>query len=218
MNPKICIVFNSGAGGDFFTSLISRQLDKISMTPMVDNNGMVLNPPAQAFKKVCERFFLDKFTINHFKDFDIPPVVNTHHCYQEIVDLFPTCQFYYIDDRKHLSLTVDTYIKKRLIPVNETLTEWLHRTNPFPDIKKIRNLSDEQIRTVMINDWNKCLREWKKLNLTPIDLADIIDKEKCRNLVESIVQLTINVQEFNQIYDEWASKNSELISGIKYKS
>jgi hypothetical protein len=210
MNPKICIAFNSGAAGDFFTSLVSSQFDNI-ITPNIDDNGTFLNPPGEQFKKACEKFFLDKFKINHFKNIIIPSVVNTHHCYQEIINLFPNCRFYYIDDSEYVFLTVDIYIKKRLNPVNETLLEWLHRNNPFPEIKKIRNLTDNQIRTVMINDWNKCLKGWKQLN-------DILDKEKCCNLVESILQSTINEQEFNQIYDEWAGKNSELITGIKYKS
>ena len=69
----------------------------------------------------------------------------------------------------------------------------------------------------MINDWNKCLRGWKNLGLIPIPLGDILDKKRCRNLVESIVQSNINEHEFNHLYNQWAGKNLELITGIKYK-
>lgn len=217
-NPKICIAFTGGSAGDFFTQLIYNQLLDKSITPMVDNNGMCLKHPGEKFKKACEAFFLEKFKTNYFTTIDIEPVVNTHHCYQEIIDLFPDCCFYYIDSSQYIPLTVDVFIKKRLDPFNQTLLEWLHETNPFLKNKKMLDMTDNQIRTVMINDYNKCLKEWKKLNLIPIDLADILDKEKCRNLVESIIQLTVKEQKFNQIYDEWISKNLDLVTGVKYKS
>lgn len=218
MNPKICIVFNSGSGGDFFTALVASQLVDKEIRPNIDNNGMFLNPPGEPFKKACERFFLEKFKTNPFTNIDIGPVVNTHHCYQQVVDLFPECKFYYIDNSEYIPLTIEVYIKKRIIPSGETLTEWLHKNNSFPDIKKINNLTDNQIRKVMINDWTKCLNGWKNLNLIPIKLAEILDKEKCRNIIEYIVQSSGNSQKFDQIYDSWASKNSDLITGIKYKS
>ena len=164
-NPKICIAFTGGSAGDFFTQLIYNQLLDKSITPMVDNNGMCLKHPGEKFKKACEAFFLEKFKTNYFTTIDIEPVVNTHHCYQEIIDLFPDCCFYYIDSSQYIPLTVDVFIKKRLDPFNQTLLEWLHETNPFLKNKKMLDMTDNQIRTVMINDYNKCLKEWKKLNL-----------------------------------------------------
>lgn len=212
-DPKICIAFNGGAAGDFLTLLLAQQLEYQS-TIEVDKNGMVLNPPGQNFKKACQKFFIEKFNVNTFNNIKFDTVVNTHYCYREIIDLFPDCKFYYIDDSKYFSITTNTYIKKRLDPINKTLLDWLHETNSFSQIKKIRNLTNDQLQKIMINDWNKCLQGWKKLGLTPINLADILNKEKCCNIVTSIVQSTVDKEKFNQTYDRWATKNTELITQV----
>ena len=51
MNPNICIVFNGGAVGDFFTMLINEQINAIEI--IVDNKGTVINCPVD-FKKVSQ--------------------------------------------------------------------------------------------------------------------------------------------------------------------
>jgi len=203
-NPHICVAFNSGSGGDFLVSVLTQNAIKI------DNQGMVLNPPGNAFKKACEHFFLSKFKAESFSNIEIDPIVNTHHCYQEIIDLFPDCEFYFIDDGNYIKTTVEVYIDKRL--TNETLLDWLHRTNSFDQIKKIKNVTDDQIKTIMYNDWRKCLNGWQSLGLKRIDLVEIVDREKCRNLVESMLQSDINLEQFKSVHDLWTSKNKKLIN------
>jgi len=210
-NPKICIAFNSGAAGDFLVSLLTGQIDD-SYKMIIDENGMVINNSGRYFKLACEQFFRgDKQSFNNIR---IDPVVNTHYCYREIIDLFPECKFYFIDDSEYVDITTEAYIDKRLAPVQKTLTEWLHRTNSFKDINKIKNLTDSQIKIVMKNDWKKCLRDWKELNLIRINFADIINREKCCKLVENILQSTVDVDKFNLIYNAWAHKNTKLITAI----
>ena len=203
-SPQICIAFNSGSGGDFLVSLLAQKAIKI------DNQGMVLNPPGNSFKKACEHFFLSKFKAESFSNIKIDPIVNTHHCYREITDLFPDCEFYFIDDGDYIKTAVEVYINKRLS--NKTLLDWLHTTNPFDQIKKIKNITDDQIKTIMYNDWQKCLNGWRALGLKRIDLVEIVDREKCRSLVKSILQADIDSVQFNLSHDAWTNKNKKLIN------
>jgi len=206
-NPEICIAFNGGAAGDFLVVLLS-QTNKVD----IDNNGMVLTHPSANFKTACKNFYLTKFKNFEYSNFN--NIVNTHYCYKETVDLFPECKFYYIDDGNYLDVTTEIFIDKRITPSNETLFNFLLRTHSFKDIKKIKPLTDEHVKIIMRNDWQKCLNGWKALNLNRIDIKDIVDKKKCRSLVESMLQSNINQEQFNATYDTWASKNTKLISKI----
>jgi len=206
-SPKICIVYNGGSGGDFLVSLLSQHKNF-----KLDTNGMVLNPPGRTFKDACEKFFLAKF--KNFEQLNFDPIVNTHYCYKEIIDLFPECKFYFIDDSDYIDVTTEIYIHKRIISCKKTLFEWLLETNSFKHINKIKNLSDAHITIIIKNDYKKCLKEWKKLKLIRIDLHDLVNKEKCRNLVNSMLQSTVNNDHFDSIYDAWFNKNTKLISKI----
>ena len=203
-NPQICVAFNAGSGGDFLVSLLAQNDIKI------DNQGMVLNPPGDSFKKACAHFFLSKFKAKSFSNIKIDPIVNTHHCYQEIINLFPDCEFYFIDAGNYIKTTAEVYIDKQL--TNEKLLDWLHKNNPFDQIKKIKNITDDQIKTIMYNDWQKSLNGWRALRLKRIDLVEIVDREKCRSLVKSMLKSDIDLVQFNLSHDEWTSKNKKLIN------
>ena len=69
MDPKICIVFNGGAVGDFFTMLINEQINSIEI--VVDTKGTVINCPGD-FKNTCEDFYHNEdakiFDSNMYKE------------------------------------------------------------------------------------------------------------------------------------------------------
>jgi hypothetical protein len=213
-NPKICIVFNSGSCGDFLTTLIYEQVTKTKLKLQMHQDGTVINPPGYQFKMACRYYFENRFTTNDFENIDDWAVVNTHHCYPEILNLFPNCKFYYIDDTDYIDVSVDTYIKKRASKHWNNLTEWLHNVHSYTQIHKIKNLTDEQIKQIMFMDWRKNVLSWKQLQLEPIRLNDVINKEKCKQIVENVVQCTIEQEIFDSTYDQWATKNQDLIQRI----
>lgn len=218
LDPKICIAFNSGAAGDFFTVLLHQQYDE-AYVPNISDIGCVGQEdaktlPGHPFKAACQDFYDSNFDAQVFDGITDGPVVNTHYCYPEVMNLFPDCEFYYIDDGEYLDVTTNFYIKKRL--AGETLLPWLARgILRRANINRMLPLSDEQVRKFMIRDWGRNLELWKSLGITRIDFSDIIDKEKCRKLVKSIVKLNFNEDVFNRMYDFWASKNTELICSVK---
>ena len=57
MNPKICIVYNGGACGDFFTMLLDEQINDSEI--LINENGKVVNCPTD-FKFTCKSFFNNK--------------------------------------------------------------------------------------------------------------------------------------------------------------
>ena len=215
MNPKICIVFNGGAAGDFFLTLVSQQINDYK--EIINDNGAVLNSVGHSFKMACQEFYEQKFNPDVFLQCKLAPVVNTHYCYQELIDLFPDCRFYYIDDSDYIDITVETYIKKRVLPDYSSLLEWIHEWHNFFKITKIKNLTDDQIKIIMKNDWKKNLKNWKTLNMKSINLKDIINSTSCCKIVEDLLQSSINTDKLNQTHSAWTSKNLELITRIKYK-
>jgi hypothetical protein len=153
-----------------------------------------------------------------FLQCDLDPIVNTHYCYQELIDLFPNCKFYYIDDSDYIDITVEVYIKKRVLPSYSNLLDWAHVHHNFLQINKIKNLTDDQIKTIIKNDWKKNLKTWKMLNIKSINLKDIINNTTCCKIVEDVLQSSIDTDKLTRTHSAWISKNSELITGIKYKS
>lgn len=217
IDPKICIVFNSGAAGDFLASIIAAQYNEDTSFQLdIDSNGMCCQPPGNAFKQACKEFYKKSFDSQVFANIQDEPIVNTHYCFQQLIDLFPNCKFYYIDDTDHVQTTVDTYIQKRITNV-ESLIDWLHRTNTFEQIGKISKITDDQIKQVMYNDWHKCLHTWKKLNISRIDIRDIVDETRCCELVKSIVKLKFNQLLFSEMYNVWETGNRELITKILWQ-
>ena len=215
MNPKICIVFNGGAAGDFFATLVSQQIS--DHKEIINDDGTVVNPVGHSFKMTCQEFYKQKFDTGVFSQCELAPVVNTHYCYQELIDLFPNCDFYYIDDSDYIDITVESYIKKRVLPAYDNLLDWAHSVHNFLQLTKINNLTDDQIKIIMKNDWRKNLNTWKALNIKSINLKDIINVKTCCKIVEYMLQSTIDIDKLNQTHSAWVSKNSQLINDIKYK-
>ena len=61
ITPKICIVFNSGAAGDFFASLLHQQIYNQEYQIEIDGTGKVANQISSAFKDACKMFYESKF-------------------------------------------------------------------------------------------------------------------------------------------------------------
>jgi hypothetical protein len=206
-NPKICIVFNSGSAGDFLINLLVQSTDtRINDSGSVDN---IHN--AELFKHACEFFYKNNWDTTFFYKIGTVDIVNTHYYYPQLKELFPECKFYYIDDYEYVDITVDLYIKKRIYSESKTLLDWLHETNSFPQVKKIKDISDEHLKKIMINDWLKNLDLWKNFNLSRIGFDEILDKNKCRNLIKSIVKYNLNEDIFSGTYDRWYDKNKSTI-------
>lgn len=214
---KICVVFNSGACGDFLTQLLMilyQQSDKL----IVDSNGAVTNTVSEKFKEACKLFYENNFNSKYFDEVDDIVVGNTHYCYQELLDVFPDCDFYYIDDSKFVDITTAYYIKKRIM-LSGSMIDYLQQNKNLRHVRlRDKNLSDIQIRKIMERDWKRHLEGWKGLNITAIPLDCIVDKIKCRQIVKTIVKSLFNEEIFNKIFDTWAEKNLDLINCVLGKN
>ncbi len=207
---KICIVFNGGAAGDFLTSLIYQQLVNSNHFLTVDHNGTNTNQVSHDFKNCCSEFYRTNFDPVVFSSLDPTiKVVNTHFCHNELLELFPNCNFYYIDDSDYERIVVDNFIKKR-IDGKLKLSSWFEsefKSTKIPvNIKKKIQLSDEQIKSLMISDYKKNATLWKSLGLTKLNYGDIIDVNKCRDMLKSIVRENFNEDVFLTSYEQWANK------------
>jgi hypothetical protein len=112
MSPKICIVFNGGAAGDFLTGLLHQQIVDSHYRLIVDDNGKVINEVSSVFKDNCKQFYYQDYVDGIFQENFFSDVVNTHYCSTELLRLFPECQFYYIDDTKSSVCIFDIYFQK----------------------------------------------------------------------------------------------------------
>ena len=210
MNPNICIVFNGGAVGDFFTMLINEQMNAIEI--IVDNKGTVINCPGD-FKNTCEDFHHNE-DIKIFDNIKFNSVVNTHHCNEEIIKLFPYCKFYYIDDSACHNVTIDAFILKRLNHKYKNLIEYFNEGNTsIKDPSKIM-VSDEDVKKVMFKDWKRNILFWKQLGIQQVNIQDIVNKEKCRHTIENIINCKIDYNKFSNTYNQYVSKNIDMIERI----
>jgi hypothetical protein len=210
INPKICIVFNSGAAGDFFVWLLSQQVKQLDKTLELESTGAVMHALGESFKTAAEKFYTTNFDISVFDDILDEPIVSTHYCYLELLELFPNCQFYFIDDTDYINVTIEMYIKKRV----PNLKEWLHERPKVPDIKKIQHISDNHIKTIMKNDWQKHLALWKTLNIQSINLYDILHKDNCLLTIKSLLNANVNIEKFSDSHNSWAMNNKDFINKV----
>jgi hypothetical protein len=214
---KICVVFNSGACGDFLTQMLM-QLEQQSDKLIVDSNGAVTNTTSEKFKEACKLFYENNFDPKYFNEVSDIVVGNTHYCYQELLNVFPDCDFYYIDDSKFVDITTAFYIKKRIM-LSGSMIDYLQQNINFRHVQLTdKNLSDTQIQKIMKRDWKRHLEGWKGLNITAIPLDCIVDKIKCRQIVKTIIKSLFNEEIFNKIFDTWAEKNSDLINCVLGKN
>ena len=212
--PKICIVFNGGAAGDFLASMLSQQIVNSTEVLRINDLGTVSSASGHSFKKACQDFYVSKFDVSVFATCELDYIVNTHFYYPELGKLFPTCKFYFIDDSRFQHITIDAYIRKRVIPHYSSLLIWLQNANYIPFANKIKYLSDDQIRKIMARDWQRNTTHWANLNLESLDFSDIVSKEKCRILIENMLECSINEEIFSTSYNMWSSKNKEIINKV----
>lgn len=215
-NPKICVVFNSGASGDFFASLVHQQMVAEDCSFELERSGAVKNSPGQGFKLACQKFFESGFDPDCFTGLPEEPVVNSHYCHQELLRLFPKCKFYYIDDRKFVDSTTKAFINKRLSLQGITALENINRGRLRQvGAKKMVHLDNDAILKAMRRDWITNCLQWESLGLHRINLSDIFEQESCRNVVKSIVELTFKDEVFTKTYIHWEARNLELQRSIK---
>lgn len=210
MNPNICIVFNGGAVGDFFTMLISEQINATEV--VVDYKGTVINCPS-GFKYNCEDFYFNEDK-KIFDNAVLASVVNTHHCNEAILKLFPNCKFYFIDDSHCHNVTIDALIEKRLKDKYKNLIEYFNEGNTsIKDPSKIM-VSNEDVKRVMFKDWKRNILFWKQLGIPKVNIQDIVNKEKCRHTIENIINCKVDYNKFSSTYDQYVSKNIDMIERI----
>lgn len=212
-NPRICIVFNAGAFGDFLTRLVYEQVNHSEDRIIIDENGTARNPPGHSFKKACMNYYNNNYNVDFFME-TWDNVVNTHHCNDEIIKLFPHCKFYYIDDTNFLEVVIDAYIKKRVSGVYTNLNDWRKEYGNIHLTKSSRNMTDSQIKKLMMIDWQRNTIGWKSLNLEPIKITDIVEKDKCHKILSNILGDKINELIFSQSFDLWKNKNIQIIDRL----
>jgi hypothetical protein len=208
-DPKICIVFNSGAAGDFLVWLLSQQLVELKEKIELEPSGAVVGP-GQYFKAAAQEYYETNFNSGVFDSILDEPIVSTHYYYPELLELFPNCEFYFIDDSEYIDITIEMYIKKRIT----NLKTWLHERPKFLDIKKIQRITDDHIKIIMKNDWRKQLTLWKSFDLQPINLHDILHKDNCLKTIKTILSVDINESKFSHSYEEWSKNNKDFINKV----
>lgn len=215
INPKICIIFNGGAMGDFLTTLLLQQIRKEFDEIKINSKGavVVLNSPIYDFRSACVEFLKSNMNPNMFHTCRDLEIVNSHLYVKEMSILFPDCKFYFIDDTEYQDFLCNVYIKKRALAQYPSLIEWF-RSNHF-SFSKIKKISDKNIIHTLKYDHARNTKDWKSLGLYPIDVSDIPNKEKCRNLIRNMLQLQLNEELFSKTFDKWAEKNTYIIEHIK---
>jgi len=213
--PKICIVFNGGACGDFLTFLILQQRYKLpTESRIIDDNGAL----EQGIESISKRYFHSLFFNNSFEEnissyeYDTG---NSHFCNNEIINRFPKCKFYYIDDSLFCEVTTAAFVKKRINQDYSSIIEWLKCNSGNPKFAKIKYPNEETALLAIQKSRLHALNEWKKLGINRIDIVDIFDKNKCKTLVNNISQVEFDNTLFESTYDCWASKNKWLIDLTK---
>jgi len=209
--PKICIVFNSGAAGDFLALMLTNQFLKTN-TIQLEPTGAILKPPGHEFKMAATEFYKTKFNQQCFDGIKNEPIVNTHYCYSELINIFPECKFYYINDRDHVNATVEVYIQKRF--TNTTIKNYIQHKVTKPSTNKLNRLTDEQVLQIIKNDWNKNLDIWQKMALPEIKLPDMVKEDTCRQLLSDILQVEVNEEIFQLGFRTWEQGNQKLIKLI----
>lgn len=224
MNPKICIVFNGGALGDFLLSLLYSQLN-VELKFELNGNGSVKKTPGHAFKMACKNFYLSNFDKAVFDNCPDYEIVNSHYYFSDMSLLFPQCTFYYIDDSKYHTTTINAFIQKRALHHFKSLSNWFylnnkfgHLNNKFKSLKENKKITNDMIIRVMEKNWSKNTKNWEELGLKRINLLDIVVKENCRSLIENMLQLDINEESFSATFDNWALKNEIFINSIKQQT
>jgi len=225
-DPKICIVFNGGAAGDFLTILILQQRYKLSIgSEYINNNGAVNLRHYNITKNIFNSLYFNRcfknltpidsyFEYIKFIDYSYD-TVNSHFCSKKIIDFFPSCKFYYIDDKAHCAATFTAFIKKRLDEDYSSLIEWV-KNNPS-DVKfsKIKYPNDEVVAKMLKKNMISSVNLWEDLKMSRIDINDIVDKSKCKILVKDIAQVEFDNTLFETTYDIWENKNKWFINLLK---
>ena len=216
LNPEICIVFNSGAAGDFLVALLYQQLHDNNFQLSIDRSGKIENQITANFKKRCQDYYNFKFDASLFDQLNLNSIVcNTHYCHRELLNLFPDCKFYYIDDTEYLDVILDLYIEKRIHPYYDSLETWF-LTNPINKFKKNIRLTENQVEKIMKLDWQKNTNSWKKLGIESISFGDILDRQLCENLLKYIInnRVKFNLDRFDYSHDLWTRHNKKIIKSI----
>lgn len=213
ITPKICIVFSAGAMGDFLLTLLLQQIRKEFCEIEIDSNGAVVNSPGNCFKFACEEFIKSGMNPNIFQNCTNLEIVNSHFYVKEMSSLFHGCEFYFIDETQYQDLVVDALIKKRALSEFSSLLDWF-RAKHF-SFSKIKKISDKHIIQTIIYDNTRNIKNWKDAGLKPIDISDIPNKEKCRNLIKNMLQLPIDEELFSKTFDKWADKNMYIIKHME---
>ena len=214
-DPKIYIIFNGGECGDFFTFLILQQRYKLPT-----ESRRILDEGALELERelITKKYFDFLYNNYDFKE-DISSYEydtgNAHYCNKEIIDRFPKCKFYYIDDSKHTQITANAFIKKRILNHNLNLVEWIKINTGNTKLRKIKHINEDIAINIIKKGKLKSIEEWKKLKINRIDFVDILNKEKCKDLVKTIAQVNFDDLLFDRTYDKWAYKNKELIEAVK---
>lgn len=214
-NLKICIVFNSGACGDFLAQLIYSQFNNNDIT--IEDTGAATNFLSEDFKTACQLYYENNFDETYFNSVDKDIIIgNTHYCYKQLIDLFPKCQFYYIDDSNHIDTTIKYYTKKRLS--NDPLG-YIEIKSPLRNTNlKDKNIPRDLILQIMTSEWKSQLLSWENLGMKSVPLEHVVDKTYCRLFIKSIVKSIYNEDVFNTMFDKWADKNIELIQLVLTKN
>lgn len=203
-NPKICIIYNGGAMGDFVTSLLNNANLKIL------DSGRVWNQEApEEFKSRSAGFirgYIDRAVLINYS---YSYAVDSHYYNSELQEIFPDTKFYFIDENDYVSICVNRLIELRFSKAD--IEDLVYQKHPFLYNKKI-SLTVDQIKKLICRDHENNLKSWRSSGIGKITIQDIVTKDKLLSIIKDISD--IDKEKFNSSYDIWFNKNQRFADTI----
>lgn len=201
------IVFNSGSAGDFLMGLCCSQIDNTLVNYKQLNSGRMLIDN-EYFKTSSQKLFYNPDSDMKWDFSKTYKVENSHFWLDAYKDLASRCVYIDYPDQVQESI-MDIFIEK---VYNNDIQKMLdfNLPNMLPALRpKITINNTKQVYNVL---WRKNLIGWhNNKNLTAIELKDFFYKNKLENIVKKLINNKISNQEmFDNIYNNWLSKNTKL--------
>lgn len=201
------IVFNSATGGDFLTSLCWSQLAGTSGSFRQEDSGR-MNLNNRYFKDITTKMYHEPGINLEFDPAQMHLVENSHYwlnVYNEIAD-----QCVFIDYPEQIqSYIMQIYLEKVF---GNDKQKMLERNMPHQQSFIAKKISVDNVEKILNIHWQKNIRAWRcNSNMLPIQLADFFDYQKMQSVVCQLIgHELVDEQKFEQIYNNWLSKNNKL--------
>ena len=204
---KSIICFNGGAGGDFLKAICLTQFSKSPYFVIEDSGMTEFNH--HYFKLTCARYYHTPFDWTTIDQSQIYPVDNAHYYFDWFNKI--SSAIYYIEYPDNITdFVINTYICKRHQGNKEEFIKTVLCRVP-PNL--IQKVSVSSALIAIQKDWIKNQQTWRSTaNMRPINLLDLFDLEKMKQIVPEITQQDlVDVECFKELHSTWINKNQGLL-------